>query len=308
MSTKNTAKDYEFWFGGREYPVESIDFNIDYDKSDSTDSSTASDGKEIVVGRGKRQSKIGAFLYKAEGTEIVTGTLTAGTKYLVTGGAITEGAKSYAVGTIFVSDGTGTASGTNKVKPLGAIINGKTAACSVGGTVVPVTNFKYSAKWDETDTTDSSSSADIKESTIGRAERTSSIELIQTKEDADLLTSSPVSKAVILTFDSGITITGNAIFTKKGGLTASSKSDVVKVSYDLTWLGVPVMAGFNLIPANTSAAVKLVYAKGASTDKAYSGSGIVTGYDISIDASKGESAKVDYNLTYTTAVTETVAN
>ena len=308
MGTKNTAKDYEFWLNGREYPVELFGQDLDYDKIDATDSSTASDGKEFTAGRGKRAVKIDAFLYKAEGSELATGTLTANTKYLVTLGTITEGAKTYAVGTIFISDGTGTATSSNKVKPLGATVNGKTIACTVAAATVPVTNLKFSLKYDENDATDSSSSADLKEFVLGRGERTSTIEMIQTKEDADLLSSAPTAKAVVFTFDTGVTISGNAVFTKKGGLTASSKSDLVKVSYDLSWVGVPTLTGLNLIPANTPGTTKLVYAKGASTDKAYSGTGVISGYDISADSTKGENIKVNYTLLFNGTVTETVAN
>jgi hypothetical protein len=51
------------------------------------------------------------------GSEITTGTLSSGHKYLVTLGTITETSGAKTLGQVFTSDGTGIASSTNRVRP-----------------------------------------------------------------------------------------------------------------------------------------------------------------------------------------------
>lgn len=309
MPIKNTAKDFELWMSEREYPVDSFDFGIDYNEIDTTDSTTNPDGTEVISGRSKRATSVNAFLYSADGAELSSGSLVAGTKYRVTLGTITEGALSYPIGTIFTSAGTGTATISNKVVPLGTPINGKAVACSIASVVTPVTNFKYAVSYNETDVTDSATAADNTETVVGRAKRTSTIELIQKKDATDLLAASPAPIAVILTLTTGVTITGSATFKKLGGNTASSKSDAVKQQYEMTWQGVPTFAGAlltTLLPVATSVHTSLIYAKGATSNRSYSGNATVTSYDLSTDVNNG--AKISYKLTWQGAVTTMIAD
>ena len=305
MPTKNTGKALQFWFDGIERPVESVDYNQDHQEIESTDSSTAGDGTEVIIGRAKRVSKIDAFLHAADGTEIATGTLTLNTKYIVTLGTITETAGIYPVGKIFTSDGTGVASSSNKVKPTaGANLNGKNISCTVAAVSAPVTAIKYAEQYSEQDATDSTTPGDTTEFITGRAKRTCTLTMIQIKENADLLVANPVAQAVVLTLDTGVTISGNAIFKKKS-FTTSSKGDIISQSYDLVFQGAVTNNIPGLLPAAVQKAVKYIDAVGASTNKQRTGNGVIL--QTSIDANIKGDIKVSYTMNWAGTVTEAVA-
>jgi hypothetical protein len=305
MPTKNTGKNLKFLFGGVEIPVESLNYSVDFNEIDVTDSASPGDTTDVMLGRAKRTLKIDTLVYDSDGTELVTGTCVNGITYRVTGGTITENQGTFTVGYIFTSDGTGTLSSTNKVKPLGATLNGKSLACTVGGTAKGVTNFTYSETYVETDVTDSLTSGDAEEVVAGRAKRVSTIELVQTKEDADLLIANPSAVAVVITLGPSLTLTGSAVFKKKD-LTSNSKGDAVKVKYDINWQGVVTSTLTTLLPPAVSKTVNAIWAKGSSTNKAVTGSGMIT--TTNIDATINSAIKATYNLTFLGAVTETVAN
>jgi hypothetical protein len=302
---KISGKDLELWFDSREYPVESVSADTDFDEIETTDSSTPGDGTDVIMNRATRSFKIDQLLRTALGAEVVTGTCVAGTRYLVTGGTVSESPNSYTVGMIFESAGTGALSGTNKVKPLGTVLPGKNVSCTVAAATVPVTSLKFSAQYGEFDATDSSTTGDSKEFITGRAKRATTIEMIMTNTDADKLTTNPTAQAVVLTFGSGLTITGSGIFKKKGAV-PNAKGDMVKMTYELSWVGVPVSTLADVLPLASTKAMKIIFVRGASTNKEYTGNAILMSLDIEADVNGV--VKASYTGKWSGAVTEAVAN
>lgn len=303
MSTNNSGKNLKFYWDSVEKPVDQVSYDVDFAELDSTNSSTPSPSTDSLVSRAVRTLKVDAPLVKDLGTEIASGSLTAGQKYLVTLGTITENSITYAVGDIFESDGTGTVDASNKVKPLGDIFTGKTMGVSIGGTATdPVTAFSFQDAYGEFDTTNDQTTGDATEFIAGRTKRTSSIEIIQTKEDADKLVSSPSAQAVILTFDTSYTISGNAIFRKKTAV-ANSQGDMIKTTYELSWVGTVDLSDLTeLLTPAVSTACAVIFAKGASTNKEVTGNAIILTRSIDVDVHS--LAKVSYDMKWVGAVTE----
>lgn len=301
---KLVGNTLQFWFGAREYPVESVDYSVDFTELDTTDTSSPADATETVLNRAKRQIKVTATLAEAMGAEVATGLTVAGTTYLATVGTITEGAVTYAVGTIFTSAGGGTLDGSHKVKPLGAKLLGKSIACTLAGST-PVTSLKYDEEYGEYDTTDSASTGDSTEWVTGRAKRTGAIEVIMTAADADKLTTAPVAQALVMTFGSGLTLTGNAVLKKKASV-SNAKGDVVKTSYDLNWVGSVVSTLADVLTPAVSTATIIMWIPGVSTNKQVSFNAIVVA--TSIEADVNSLVKVTYTLDVVGAPTYAVAN
>jgi hypothetical protein len=302
---KFNGKDAQLWFGAREYEFTSGTLDLAYEMVDTTDSSTPGDGMDSIVGWGEASLKIEGFLTSALGAEVTTGTAVAGTRYLVTGGSIVETQGTFILGRIFESDGTGSLSSTNKVKPIGVKEHGKAMACTLGGSDFPCTSIKFSEKYNESDATDSATTGDQKEFVAGRCKRTSTIEAFVDAAVADALLGAPAAQALVLTFASGDAITGSAILTKKS-IPIQVEEGVVKVSYEAEWQGVPTNTCENLLTRATSTAGKLVLKPGSSTDKGYSGNMVVLGMDIAQDMNSP--AKVSYDIKFSGAVTSAVAN
>jgi hypothetical protein len=302
---KNSGKYLKFWFGGVEVPVTGVTPEADFPEIDVTDSSIVSPATDFLVGRGKRTLKIDALLAEANGTEIVTGTLVEGVRYIVTGGTITETQGAFTVGMIFTSDGTGTASATNKVRPLGVKLAGKDIACTVATVSKGVTSLKFNEQMGEFDTTDSDSSGDSTEFITGRAKSTATIELVQKTEDADLLTTSPAAQAVVLTLGTALTLTGNGIFRKKS-TPVIAMGDMVKTTYDLTFVGPVESTLAGVLARGVSTAARVIFYTGATTNKEYAGNLILL--SMAIDTDMNGAIKVSYAGNWDGAVTETVAN
>jgi hypothetical protein len=299
---KISGKDAQFWFGGVEYPAESITFDADFDQQEVTDSSTPAPSTDFVTGRVGMSTKVDVLLNDADGVEVATGTLTANTKYRVTLGTIGGNL----LGKIFTSNGSETASGTNKVKPLGAKLHGKNITLSVGGsTSYPVRALKYTDQYGSFESTDTSTAAGYKEKIAGRTKRTGTVEAYMQNTVADLLVSSPSVQALIFTFGPGQTLTGNGVFNKKGAA-VQCKGDIVKVTYEITWYG-PVVSTLSqlLTPAVSTAAI-IIYKTGATTNKQVSGNAMVM--STSIDTDVDSPVKVSYTMDWIGAVTEAIAN
>lgn len=300
---KVVGKDLEFWWNAQEEPVENVKHTESFGTEESTDTATPGDGKDFEVIRADRSFTAEQLLYTPDGTEIITGTLTAGTRYRVTGGSIVEGTNTYTLGMIFESDGTGTATGTNKVKPLGTKVTGKDMAFSFNATTVPVTNADISINFDELDATDTSSTGDSSETEVSRADRESKISVIMRSESADLLSTNPVAQNCILTLATGQTITGKAIPISKE-ITNEVKG-LVKIDYAFKWRGTPTESAAGLATA-VQQAFKIVHKRGSSTNKEYSGNAIITQKNITATI-KGLT-KISYTFRINGAVTSAVAN
>lgn len=302
---KISGKYAQFWYGGREYEFVSAEHSAQYSKIDVTDSSTPDQGMDSILGWAEASLKVDALIASALGTEIVTGTLVAGTRYLVTGGTITETQGTFDTGRLFESDGTGTASATNKVKELGEKLKGKYISCTIGGSDFPVVAMSFSEKYGEYDSTDSSTTGDNKEYIAGRAERTTTVEAIMDSATADKLTTSPAAQAVVLTFGTGDAITGTGIILSKSAPIAVA-GDFVKISYQIDWQGVPTNTMENVLPRGVSTAAKMIAYPGTSTNKEYTGNAMVMSMDITTDMDSP--VRVSYGLKWVGAVTEAVAN
>jgi hypothetical protein len=301
--SKITGATLHFWFGGVEIPVNSATFEGAWSTIETTDSATPSPATEFIVNRAARTTKVEADLMEADGAEETTGTCIALQRYKVTGGTITETQGTFPNGSCFTSDGTGTISGTNKVKKLGDKLPGKGATCTVGGNSTGVVSMKFQEAYGEFDVTDTTTSGDGMETVVGRVTRTGNITLIMKDTVADLVTADPAPTAIVLTLGTGITITGNAIFTKKG-ISSLAKGDAVQVSYDMSWVGPVTIVASNQPTLVTSTACIIKWKPGSSTSKGVSGNAIVTGRSIETDVNG--LAKATFDMKWDGAVTETV--
>jgi hypothetical protein len=304
---KVTGATLEFWYGGQEYPVNSVSFDGAWDEIETTDSATPTPATDFILNRAKRTSKVDMDLTDVDAALKVVGALTAGARYRLQLGAIVETTISHnynTVGKIWTSDGTGTASASNQVYPLGAKLPGKSIICAIGGANTAVTSMKYDENYGEFDATDSNTTGDGTEWITGRRKATASLELIMQDTVADLLIASPAAQAVILTFGTGLTLTGSAIFQKKS-INSLAKGDMVKVAYDLVWVGSVTSTLARMLPMGASTAVIARWKGwGASTQKQISGNAIVMSK--SIEADVNSICKVSYGLAWVGAPTEAI--
>lgn len=275
---KVTGKDLEFWFDGVEEPIISIKGSTNYGTQDSTDTATPSDGKDFEVIRADRSYDIESNFYTLPGVEIITGTLIAGKRYRVT--AVDTVLAAYEIGKIFESDGTEVMSATDSVVPLGDKNTGKTMVYSFDGNSVPCSSVDYNIIYDELDVSDNETTGDGKETIVSRAERETKLSLIMRSEDADLLTENPVPTAAVITFASGQTVTGTVIpISKEPSDESVGKAEV---NYTFKWKGKPIEVALGIAPA-TEKAFKVIYKRGATTNKATTGNGIITKKSISVN-------------------------
>lgn len=300
---KSVGKDLEFWWDASEQPVESVKHSENFGTEESTDTATPGDGKDFEVIRADRSFTVEQFLYTPDGSEITTGTLTAGTRYRVTNGSIAETQGTFTAGMIFESDGSGTATATNKVKALGTKVSGKDMSFSFSGTTVPVTDIDMSISYDELDATDTSSTGDSSETEVSRADRESKISVIMRSESADLLTTNPTPQNCVITLASGQTITGKAIPMNKE--IVNEVKGLVKIDYSFKWRGNPTEVGAGLATAVQKAFI-IIHKRGASTNKQYSGNAIIT--QKTITATIKGLTKISYTMRVNGAVTSAVAN
>lgn len=283
MATETTGKTLKYIQNSIEVAVRKVDFDRNFAMLDATNSTTTSPGMESLPGRAKSTVKIDTDLLDVLGAEIATGTLTAGTKYIVTASAGLFDSL-WAVGRIFESDGTETCSGTEKVKPLGAKITGKSMSMTYAGGSFAVTNFSYDIKYNELDATTSGTASPNSEIVTGRAKVTSKIDVIMHRDVADkIINTAPTAIALVVTLSSGLTITGNAIFHQMS--ITDEVSGIVKVSYNLEWQGIPVEVGIGYLTMATSQTFQVIYETGTSTNKAIAGSLTLIGKSLTCDVS-----------------------
>jgi hypothetical protein len=303
---KTNGADLEFVFDGIEYPIISSNIDEQAQKWDGTDSSTESDSKDSEIGRVDRTISVEAFLYNPDGAEIATGTLTAGQKYRVTGGTFTVGGIVYTVGQLFTAAGTETATATNKVKPLGEKINCKGMTVLYDDVARGVSTLTYARTFDKQDTTDNLTTGDGTEYIVTRAEATLGLDAIVRSEEADLFVANAVKKPVVITLQSGTTLSGNVIIT--GEPKSLSVNDVAKVTPTFDFKGKPTEVNLGL-PLNSEKTFKIVVKRGATTNKEYSGTALIEAKTITANCTASDtSAKVSYTIQINGAVTKSVAN
>ena len=302
--SKVVGKDLEFWWDGVEYPVISETLSEVFDQLESTDTATPGDGKDFEVGRAARSFTIEANLYAPDGAELASGTLTVGERYRVTAlGATLTGAGLTAVGQIFEAATALTMDADDKVVPLGAKITGKDMSFTFNSTEIPATSMDISIKYDQLDGTDTATTGDASETLVSRAERESKVSGIVRSETADILTTAPTPQTTTLLFASGQTVVGKVTpFSKE---VADEVKGYAKIDYTFKWRGAPVETAVGLATA-VEKAFKIILKRGASTNKEYTGTAIITEKAISAEI-KGL-AKVTYTMQINGAVTYAVAN
>lgn len=298
---KVVGKDLEFWFDGKEYPVVSANLSEDFETLDTTDTSTAGDGKDFTLGKAARQISIEALFYSPDSAEISSGTLIAGKKYRVT--AKNTVLSAYEIGQIFVAAGNEVMSATDKVVPIGDPVPGKNMSFVFNSINVPLINADVSIKYDTLDTTDTSSSGDSSETSVSRGERESKISGIVRDTDTDLLTTNPTYQNATLTLNSGQTVTGQIIPINK--TISDEVAGYAKVDYTFKWKGAPTETSIPF-PTAQERAFRLLLKRGASTHKQYSGNAVITEKTISGEV-KGI-IKVTLTLNVNGAITYAVAN
>lgn len=270
---KVVGKDLEFWFDGAEIPIVSENLSTQFETEDSTDTATPATGKDFEIGRASRTFTIEANLYDVDSAEITTGTLVVGNRYRVTGGTITESGTTYLLGMLFESDGTGVATSTNKVKQLGSKINGKTMSLLFDSVSIPLTDLDINIKFDELDVTDTSTTGDTKETIVSRADRETKITGIVRDSVADILTTNPVKKSAVLSFNSNVKVTGFILPISKG--IQDKVNEASKIDYSFKWVGFPAEQNFGLTMGILKS-FKIILKRGTSTNKEYSGNAIIT--------------------------------
>ncbi len=294
---KVTGKDIKFLYDGKEYPVQSADFGAEYDSSNVTDSSTSGNGKEFLVGRATRSINIEAFLFGINGTQQLSGDeLEAYKKYRVDQQgenlAYDEGFLFTAIGNEVLGDG-------DKCTPLGEQLNSKDMDISLNSVVVGVTDIEYSEKFDEIFTTDTNTSGDAKEGSVSRAESNIKISAFMQDSTADLLSGTPTNIPFSLSFAATQTISGTAKVMKKNN--TGSVENAIKGDYELKCQGQPAVSNIGL-PFGVEKPFKIIYRKGLTTDKAISGTAIITQRTF-----KGNIDKPEINASYVLMVTGTPA-
>lgn len=296
---KVLGKDLEFWWDGVEIPVVSVSPAAEFDQEDVTDTSTPGDGKEFLVIRGSRSFNIEAIMYEPAGAEINTGTLDAGKRYRVTAKDTVLAA--YDIGQIFVANGTEVMSGTDKVVPIGAKIGGKAMSFEFDSTAVPVRELSFNLTYDELDSTDSETTGDAKETEVSRAERETSLSAIMRDDEADLLTSDPVEEDVTLELTATTNVEGKAVPIAKS--ITNPTTGFAEVSYTLKWQGAPAETNFGLA-GGVEKPFKLIFKRGTSTNKEYTGNAVITAKSITCNVSGV--ARVTYTVKVNGAQTENV--
>ncbi len=300
---KVVGKDLELWFDGVEVPIISVKPSESFGTENSTDTATPGDGKDFEVILAERQFDVEANLYTPLGAEIASGNLVVGTRYQVTLAGSTLTGAGYELGEIFEATSALTMDASNKVKPLGTKVTGKDMGFSFNASDVPLTDADININYDELDVTDTETTGDGTEYVTSRAERESKISMIMRSEDADLLTTNPTEQASVLTFATSQTVTGKTIPISKE-ITDESEG-VAKVDYAFKWKGAPTELAVGLVAADENA-FKIIFKRGASTNKEITGNAIITKKSIAVNR-KGL-AKVTYTFRINGAPTYAVAN
>jgi hypothetical protein len=301
MASEVSGLTGKFFYDSVEQAVKKADIDMSFNMADSTSTATNPLSTESIALRAKRTIKVDALLYDAFGTEIVTGTLTLGKKYLVTASASTFDGK-WAVGSLFTSDGTETATGTEKVKLHGDEITGGSLALSIAGTF-KCTAMDYSFKMNTADSTTTATDSSSTEEIALRSVATSKIDCIMYRDTADKVTNStPTATALVLTFKTGTTITGTGVF-KQMSIT-DDINGIVKVSYQIDWVGLPVEVNCGFLEMGVSNSCQRIYETGTSTNKEITGNAIFTEKTITADVNS--EVKISYSGTFVGAITPSV--
>lgn len=175
----------------------------------------------------------------------------------------------------------------------GKKITGNTLALSVGGVAKNVTKVDYEVQYDEHNTTNASTPAGFTHSTAVRASRKGKLEL-WVEDEADI-SLEDTAAAVVITFDTGHTVTGNAKFSDKAP--QGEVEGVSKNSYSMTFQGAPIEVGLGLAMA-TKKKCLIEFATG----KTYSGDAIC--FSKAVASGADDELKISHTIVFVDTVAE----
>lgn len=185
----------------------------------------------------------------------------------------------------------------------GVKITGATLSVTIGGQAFLAQSVDYNQQYDEFDATNTGTASPNMASVAGRFKATSSFTVLMSRATADkVVDAAPASVAVVITFATGATITGNAI------LHQMSISDEVNgaclITYNAEWQGVPVEVGIGTLTMATEQTFALVFETGSSTNKEITGNLILLSKSIS--SGVNEDTVLSYSGSVNGAITPAV--
>lgn len=175
----------------------------------------------------------------------------------------------------------------------GKKITGNTLALTVGGVAKSITKVDYDVQYDEHDTTNSTTPAGFKQSTPVRASRKGKMDIWV--EDENDIAIDDTALAVVITFDTGHTVTGSAKFSDKAP--QGEVEGISKNSYSFSFQGAPTEVGLGL-----AMAIQKDCLIEFATGKTYAGKAIVFGKAVS--DGPDEELKIVYTIVLNGTITE----
>lgn len=185
----------------------------------------------------------------------------------------------------------------------GVKITGATLGITIGGATFKGTSASFDMNYTEHDATNTATDANGTEFVGGRIKCTSKFDALMYRDVAEKLTDAiPTSVACVITFKSGITITGNVLLHQED--ITDGVNDICKVSYSADWVGFPTLVSVSQFTFNTEETLEVVFAPGSTTNKELSGTAIILGMSITDDAN-GD-AKVTYSGVFNGTITPAI--
>lgn len=185
----------------------------------------------------------------------------------------------------------------------GVKVTGSTLGITIATVAYKATSIDYDVQWNEADSTTTSTDADSTEVVGVRRKGTTTVQAIMYRETADqIAATTPVAKAVVLTFATGVTVTGNALIHQES--LQDEVNGLCTVTLSLAWQGVPTEANIGAIALNTEDECEIIYETGAVTNKEITGTAIFLQRTISCEVN-GD-AQVTYNGFFNGAIEKAV--
>lgn len=182
-------------------------------------------------------------------------------------------------------------------------VTGKTLAITVGGSSFLCTAATYDVAYTTEDITNSGTDSDSTEVIGIRQKITSTVDAIMKRDTADLLLgSAPTSQAIVLTFDTGVTVTGNGIINQES--ISAEVNGLVTVSYSIEWQGVPTELLIGSLTMNTSQSFEVIFETGVVANKEITGNIILTGKTVT--AGINDVTTISYTGQATGAITKAI--
>lgn len=187
-------------------------------------------------------------------------------------------------------------------------ITGDTLSITIGGSTVRCISIDYDKQYDTADATTCASTPGVTEVLGTRHTSTTTVVAGMYKETADrLLPGGTADTAVVLTFKTGFTVTGNCLVVSQTDTSDANAGNFVEITLTLNWQDSPVEVGVvGDFVMNTPTPFVITYDTGTSTNKAVSGNCLVLGRTISANVNEG--TRVTYNCQATDAIAKTVAS